>query len=76
MRFVISGKYFKGPLHHHQHVQVKCGVTYGAPSSEIRVFSVDEKAERGQRRSQLGGLAAGCREVGIVLQLLEGLRRA
>ena len=35
--------------------------------SEICVFSVDEEAERGQGRPQFGGLAAGCRQEGVVL---------
>lgn len=40
--------------------------------SEISVLSVDEEAERGQRGSQFGGLAAGSRQEGVVLELLEG----
>ena len=59
----------------HEHVQVRCCVIYRADLSEICVFSVDEEAERRQGRSQFGGLAAGCRQEGVVLQLLEGLQR-
>lgn len=39
------------------------------------MLSVNEEAQRGQRRSQFGGLTAGCRQEGVVLQLLEGLQR-
>lgn len=35
--------------------------------SEICMFSVDEQTERGQTGAQFGGLAAGCREEGVVL---------
>lgn len=47
-------------------------LVFGSVFSEIRVLSVDEEAKRRQRRSQLGGLAAGCRQEGVVLELLEG----
>lgn len=50
-------------------------LVFGSVFSEIRVLSVDEEAKRRQRRSQLGGLAAGCRQEGVVLELLEGLQR-
>lgn len=43
--------------------------------SEVCVLSVDEEAEGGQRRSQLGGFTGGCGQEGVVLQLLEGLQR-
>lgn len=41
-------------------------------SSEICVLPVDEEAEGGQGCAQLGGLAAGRWQEGVVLQLLEG----
>lgn len=41
---------------------------------ERRVFPVDEEAEGGQRCPQFGGLAAGCGEEGVVLELLEDLQ--
>lgn len=49
-------------------MDVLCNIlVVGRVFSEIRVLSVDEEAERGQRRSQFGGLAAGCRQEGVVL---------
>ena len=36
-------------------------------------LAVDEQAEGGERRTQLGGLAAGSGEQRVVCQLLEGL---
>lgn len=34
---------------------------------EIRLFSVDEEAEGGQRCTQFRSLTAGCRKEGVVL---------
>lgn len=56
------------PLHLTINMDVLCNIlVVGRVFSEIRVLSVDEEAERGQRRSQFGGLAAGCRQEGVVL---------
>lgn len=68
---LLSGKWFRGTTTERaDRSRVTC-----AWFSEVRMLSVDEEAEGGQRRSQLGGLAAGRRQEGVVLQLLEGLQR-
>lgn len=42
---------------------------------EVGVLSVDEEAQRGQRRSEFGRLAARRWQEAVIWQLLEGLQR-
>lgn len=68
--FLLRGLVPSPPLRQHEMLCER------VKDSEICVLSVDEQTERGQGRSQLGGLAAGGGEEGVVLELLEGLQRA